>query len=390
MHSTPESVLRQFDLAFAQGANLKALNLLRTLCQLCPEDPEAHHKLGVMEEEFGTLGNARRAYLRCLTLAPAVAKAYLYAGHCMQRQGDEQSAVEIYSLGADIDERILTLWQSTQQSGQSRRRSAAANRLLREHLSAQHLTSVGSEVDCQRVASGIWTRTHNRDYRFKNAQQMPQLFYLPDIYARGFDDASDWEWAQTLQTAATEIEGELNNALPLVRAQGRPYLPAGSQADGSLAALAGSLNWTALDLFIDGRPNSELIPHFPKTLAALLQAPLYGLDENPFEVFFSLLRPGQHNSPHFGLSNHSLTVHLPLVIPENCWLRVGEETRQWVPGKITVFDDTFIHEARNESAEERIVLIFSIWHPDLTNAEREAVKRAFRSRREWLAQRRIP
>ncbi len=50
MHSTPESVLKQFDLAFKQGAINKALDLLRTLCQLCPEDPEAHHKLGVMEK----------------------------------------------------------------------------------------------------------------------------------------------------------------------------------------------------------------------------------------------------------------------------------------------------------------------------------------------------
>ena len=115
MHSTPESVLKQFDLAFKQGAINKALDLLRTFCQLCPEDPEAHHKLGVMEEEYGTLVNARSAYLRCLTLAPTVAKAYLYAGYCLQRQGVEQIAVELYSLGADIDESILTLWQSNQQ-----------------------------------------------------------------------------------------------------------------------------------------------------------------------------------------------------------------------------------------------------------------------------------
>jgi aspartyl/asparaginyl beta-hydroxylase (cupin superfamily) len=107
-------------------------------------------------------------------------------------------------------------------------------------------------------------------------------------------------------------------------------------------------------------------------------------------VFFSLLRPGQHIKPHYGLSNHSLTVHLPLVIPKKCWLRVGDETREWEAGRITAFDDTFIHEARNESAEERIVLIFSIWHPDLTESEQQAVKRSFRSRLRWLEKRRGP
>ena len=145
-----------------------------------------------------------------------------------------------------------------------------------------------------------------------------------------------------------------------------------------------------MDLFVEGTPNTEMNEYFPATLAALSNAPLYGLDDSPFEVFFSLLRPGQHIKPHYGLSNHSLTVHLPLIIPEQCWLRVGDEARKWEAGKLVAFDDTFIHEARNESEEERIVLIFSIWHPDLTKPEQQAIKRTFQSRQRWLEQRRIP
>ena len=160
--------------------------------------------------------------------------------------------------------------------------------------------------------------------------------------------------------------------------------------DEAFAPLVGSLDWTALDLFTEGVAHPALTGHFPETLAALRHAPLYGLDDNPFEVFFSLLRPGQHIKPHYGLSNHSLTVHLPLVLPQACWLRVGDETRQWHTGQITVFDDTFIHEACNDSDAERIVLIFSIWHPDLTRAEQQAIKRTFRARQQWLAQRQLP
>lgn len=390
MQHSVQYIMRQFDLAFAQGAHDKALGLLQTLCQRCPEDAEAHHRLGVMEEEFGSPENARRAYLQCLALAPTIAKAYLYAGYCLQQQGLEGGAVELYSLGADIDENILYLWQSDHQPIQSRLRSASASSLLREHLTELHATSVGSGSDCRRVASALWTRTHNNDFQFRNAKQMPQLFYLPDISARGFEKPTDWKWAQRLQTVATDIKNELLNALPAIRTLGRPYLAAGSQAGESFSELVGSLNWTALDLFVNGAPNTKMIAHFPTTLAALKDAPLYGLDDNPFEVFFSLLRPGQHIKPHYGLSNHSLTVHLPLVIPKKCWLRVGDETREWEAGRITAFDDTFIHEARNESAEERIVLIFSIWHPDLTESEQQAVKRSFRSRLRWLEKRRGP
>ena len=38
-----------------------------------------------------------------------------------------------------------------------------------------------------------------------------------------------------------------------------------------------------------------------------------------------------------------------------------------------MFDDTIEHEAMNPSSELRVVFIFDVWHPDLTNAERSAV-----------------
>jgi aspartate beta-hydroxylase len=38
-----------------------------------------------------------------------------------------------------------------------------------------------------------------------------------------------------------------------------------------------------------------------------------------------------------------------------------------------VFDDTYQHEAWNRSAETRVVLIFDVWNPFLTEAERAAI-----------------
>jgi len=39
-----------------------------------------------------------------------------------------------------------------------------------------------------------------------------------------------------------------------------------------------------------------------------------------------------------------------------------------------VFDDTFEHEAWNRSEQTRVVLIFDIWNPYLTDVEREAMR----------------
>ena len=73
------------------------------------------------------------------------------------------------------------------------------------------------------------------------------------------------------------------------------------------------------------------------------------------------------------MTNARLVVHLPLIVPEGCGFRVGNETRQWVPGKAWVFDDTLEHEAWNDSDKLRVVLIFDIWHPHLTAAERALI-----------------
>ena len=38
-----------------------------------------------------------------------------------------------------------------------------------------------------------------------------------------------------------------------------------------------------------------------------------------------------------------------------------------------MFDDTIEHEAWNDSDKLRVVLLFDIWHPDLSEAERTMI-----------------
>jgi aspartate beta-hydroxylase len=71
-----------------------------------------------------------------------------------------------------------------------------------------------------------------------------------------------------------------------------------------------------------------------------------------------------------------LIVHLPLIVPPGCGFRVGAEQREWIPGEAFVFDDTFEHEAWNDSDMPRAVLILDIWSPLVTDAEREMVREA--------------
>ncbi len=90
-------------------------------------------------------------------------------------------------------------------------------------------------------------------------------------------------------------------------------------------------------------------------------------------AMFSVLEPHTHIPPHSGSANTRLVVHLPLIQPGNCRFRVGNDTRDWKMGEAWVFDDTIEHEAWNDSDQTRVVLIFDVWNPFLTSAERELV-----------------
>ena len=58
-------------------------------------------------------------------------------------------------------------------------------------------------------------------------------------------------------------------------------------------------------------------------------------------------------------------------------MRVGNETRTPVEGKAWLFDDTIEHEAWNDSAETRVILLFEIWRPELSAEERKLVSAMF-------------
>jgi aspartyl/asparaginyl beta-hydroxylase (cupin superfamily) len=75
---------------------------------------------------------------------------------------------------------------------------------------------------------------------------------------------------------------------------------------------------------------------------------------------FSLMTPGTHITPHKGYegySEHVLRLHLGLVCPEECYLRVGRETKTWKKGETLIFDDFMTHEAWNDGKSTRIILL---------------------------------
>lgn len=96
------------------------------------------------------------------------------------------------------------------------------------------------------------------------------------------------------------------------------------------------------------------------------------------EVFFARQEGNTGIKPHTDNANFIQTSHLGIDIPEGqCWIKVGNFTKEWRNGKVIICDTSFIHETRNDADVDRYVLIMRHWHPELTPLERVAAQFLF-------------
>lgn len=135
-----------------------------------------------------------------------------------------------------------------------------------------------------------------------------------------------------------------------------------------------SRDWTSAYLWEDGRPNAENMAKCPETTRLMNELPLTLIEGFAPSVLFSKLDAGARIEPHTGMLNTRLICHLPLVVPDNCALRVGADTRVTERGRAWAFDDSINHEAWNGSSAERVILLFDVWRPDVREDERRYIK----------------
>ena len=206
--------------------------------------------------------------------------------------------------------------------------------------------------------------------------QQPSVFYYPYLAQRQFFERDEFDWVGAIEDAAPAIKDEL---LALVEdADFRPYVENDpNRPHRDFHGLNEDPSWSALYLWRNGQVVEENARRCPATMAALDKVPLSVIGSRTPVVLFSRLEAGAHIPPHSGMLNCRLICHLPLIVPPGCWLRVGNETRQWEEGKLLIFDDSIEHEAKNPSGELRIILLFDIWRPELTDEERRAISSIF-------------
>lgn len=384
--------------AFVQRRYAEAAAGYERCIALMPLEPAFHFNLGTAREKQGELARAVDAYLAAWRLNPKDARLALFAGAALEAAGRREDAAVLFSLGDDIDLAVRRAKDRPDIDPEIRQRSATADRVMREHFTQLHEAAVsaferdaagagGGPPDVGRVRNAIWVQTHDRPFKYLAPGQKPSLFYMPDLPPMPVVPRERLSWAAAVEARTAEVREEYLAAVAAGAAHS-PYVDAATRGP-IWQNLRGKLDWSSLHLYKVGA-ETPFVKLFPKTLAALEAADVVRLEGRPVELLFSRLLPGAHIPPHFGTGNHRITVHLPLIVPGDCEIRVGSARHAWREGELFAFDDSYEHEAWNRAGKDRVVLIFEAHHPDLRPEERAAIERAIGAREHWIKGRRVP
>jgi aspartate beta-hydroxylase len=371
------AVLNELGLRMMQrGEAAKARELFQHATQADPDHPSLWSNLATSLHALGLPQEENEAIERALALEPRHLAALLQKAALIEARGDVRNAARAYRnalatlpAGAPPPPAVSAAVDLAREA--VRADDAALAAAIEERLAGirrHHGGGTHRRVDrCVELLTG----------KRRRYTPEPSFMYFPELPAIEFFERAEFPWLDAIEAAADDIRAELTTVLVSDRAGLEPYIayPEGVPLD-RWRELNKSRRWSAYFLWNQGVAQPAHLARCPRTAELLKAAPQCDVPRRGPTAFFSILDAATHIPPHTGVTNTRLTVHLPLIVPPDCGFRVGSETREWVPGKAWVFDDTIEHEAWNRSDVPRAVLIFDIWNPYLSEAERDMVRAA--------------
>jgi len=365
------ALAEQADRAAAAGDLKTAENLLLKASEASPDDFDLILKIAAVQRGTGRPQLALANVHRALSLRPLDFTALLLRAALLGQLG-EPDATEAWSnaLAQRPEGELAPELRHVVAQAEARVEKWTAEREARM-AAAMHGAEAAADPEqrqrIQRFRTNVLRRT--RHYHSE-----PTHFHFPGLAEREFFPRRLFPWLEALEQETDAMAAEMQAVVAAERAELVPYVQYAEHLPlDQWRELNNNRDWTAIHLLRNGETveaNAELCPRTMAVLAQCDQPRIRGGSPN---AMFSLLAPGTAIPPHVGVNNARLVCHLPLVIPEGCWLRVGAEKRFWKRGEAFVFDDTIEHEALNPSDQLRVVFIFDVWHPELSDTEREAV-----------------
>jgi len=355
-----------------------ALALIERARRADARNPLTLHNHGCILDAAERYEEAAAAQRAALEIAPNLHAARLYLGRALERSGEGHRAIVAYA-------RAL---QDAQTEGRwlNEATTPPAHRPLVEHAVLQvkqgrRATIAGlleplirtyGRDSMRRVDKSLRVYFNEEAADLPDSGQRPSFFHFPDIPVSPYLGREHFPWIDSFEALTSDIRGELLALLPASDGRERVFGSTALEAD-HLRGMKQPPTWNGYYFYRHGERRTDNCDRCCRTADAIDSLPLCRIRGHGPEVLFSVFTAGTHLLPHRGVTNIRVVAHLPLIVPENCELVVGGVAHRWQEGQVVVFDDTYEHEAWNRSDETRVVLIFDLWSPYLTEAERGAL-----------------
>jgi tetratricopeptide (TPR) repeat protein len=358
--------------ALRKGDVRAALPLLERATEREPNNPMLWINLAFARRDSGDRAGELAAVERALVADPRFYPALLHKARLFELDGNVRQAASMYYAflccvpPGEQAPAVVSAIQHAQEV--MRKNDRALEAFLEPRLAELRSRHAGDKLE--RFEACFETVVGKR----ATYTQQPTSLFFPRLPPIEFVDREYYPWLDAFDSATDAIRAEALAALSQAAGDFVPYIskPAGMPVD-QWGELNNSKRWSTLFLIKNGRRMENALARAPRTAALLDAAPLCQIPGHAPTAFFSVLAPRTRIPPHTGVTNARYIVHLPLVVPPGCMYRVGAERRPWKEGRAWVFDDTFEHEAINDSDAPRVVLIFDVWNCYLTLPERELV-----------------
>jgi aspartate beta-hydroxylase len=365
-------------IALRRGHLARAQQLLESSIDIAPEHALARHYLGRVHDAAGNVDGAVAAHGAAIKLAPEMFVIRLYYASALERAGHaEQAAIQYFR--AIEDAHAQGRWVSVDTTAPALRplvehavrmvrstRKATLDRLiapLRKQYGADALARV---EQCLRIYFQEEVPV------YPDSRQRPTFLFFPGLPPAPYLDRALFPWIEQLEAQTDDIRQELLSVLPSEAGRERVFSSEVLEQQ-NLRGLKAPPSWNGYYFYRHGIRREDNCSSCPVSARSLDLLPLSHIREHGPEVLFSVFTAGTHLLPHRGVTNTRLVGHLPLMVPPDCALNVGGEIHEWREGRAVIFDDTYEHEAWNRSQQTRVVLIFDLWNPHLTEVERAAI-----------------
>jgi aspartate beta-hydroxylase len=352
------STLSEADGAVCAGQFATAEALLTKITSYNANDFHIWLRLAVVRRRCGDHTGALEALTSALIIRPDDLSALLMKGSILSAFGRREEAARAYRQALDVAPPRQQLPPQISAEIDRAQTCIDADSLWRDKLAAIafKMGDAASVAAMEKLRADVLT----------GRVEPLMLDGLPEV---GFYDPADFAGVADFAAATPQILEEFKT----LAAERAPELVIGHGIGQKVSDGAQSRKWSAIHLISDGElveDNARFAPLSVELYERLGPPRIPGRSPN---LMFSILDPHTRIPPHHGLINSRLVIHIPLIVPPHCGLRVGRETRAWQPGTAMIFDDTFEHEAWNDSDDVRIVLLGDLWRPELNAEQREAV-----------------